>query len=347
MKLLCFGDSNTYGYDPRSCFGGRYPAETRWTDILARATDWEVLNAGQNGREIPHRIPELARMDQLLADCAPLDILTVMLGSNDLLQHPSLTAGAVAERMAGFLRHVLERFPPEAVLLIAPPPMRRGEWVTEDWLLSGSRALAGAYAALAGRLGVCFADAGQWGVELLFDGVHFSPAGHRAFAMGLQAALEAGSGPDIREVSQRSPELICQLTAVWESSVRATHHFLTEDDIQAIAREVPEALAAVPHLAAASLNGTPVGFLGADGQRLEMLFLSPASRGRGLGRRLVEWGVRQYGIREVCVNEQNPQALGFYERLGFCSYKRTELDGQGRPFPLLYLRREDTPCSWD
>lgn len=345
MKLLCFGDSNTYGYDPRSCFGGRYPADARWTDILARATGWEVLNAGQNGREIPRRIPELARMDQLLAAHAPPDILTVMLGSNDLLQYPFPTAETVAERMTGFLRHMLEQFPPERVLLIAPPPMRRGEWVTEERLLNESGALAGAYAALAGRLGVRFADAGQWGVELLFDGVHFSPVGHRTFAMGLQAALEAGSGSDIREVFQRSPALICQLAAVWESSVRATHHFLTEDDIQAIAREVPEALAAVPHLAVAFRNGTPVGFLGADGQRLEMLFLSPASRGRGLGRRLVEWGVRQYGIREVCVNEQNPQALGFYERLGFRPCKRTELDGQGRSFPLLYLRREDTPCS--
>lgn len=346
MKLLCFGDSNTYGYDPRSCFGGRYPAEVRWTDVLAKNMGWEVLNAGQNGREIPRRASELAQANQLLADCAPLDALAVMLGSNDLLQHPALTAEGVAERMAVFLRHVPEQCPPETVLLVAPPPMRRGAWVTEERLLQESAGLAKAYAALAAELGIRFADAGQWDVELLFDGVHFSPAGHRAFANGIQATLEAVPMPDIREVSQRSPELIRQLTAVWESSVRATHHFLTEDDIRAIARDVPEALSAIPQLAVAIADGAPVGFLGADGRRLEMLFLSPASRGRGLGRRLLEWGARQYGIRETCVNEQNPQALGFYERMGFRVCQRTDLDEQGRPFPLLYLRREDAPCSW-
>ncbi|MDO4315856.1 MAG: GNAT family N-acetyltransferase [Oscillospiraceae bacterium] len=346
MKLLCFGDSNTYGYDPRSCFGGRYPAEVRWTDVLAQSTGWEVLNAGQNGREIPRRAGELAQADRLLADCGPMDALAVMLGSNDLLQSPAMTAGTVAERMSAFLRRVLERCPPETVLLAAPPPMRLGTWVTEERLLRESAGLADAYAALAGEMGLRFADAGQWGVELVFDGVHFSPAGHRAFAAGIQAALEAMPAPDIWEVSRRSPELIRQLTAVWERSVRATHRFLTEDDLQAIAREVPEALSAVPRLAVASVGGGPAGFLGADGERLEMLFLSPAVQGRGLGRQLLEWGIRRYGIREVCVNEQNPQALGFYQRMGFRPYQRTELDGQGRPFPLLYLRREDTPCSW-
>lgn len=345
MKLLCFGDSNTYGYDPRSCFGGRYPAEIRWTGLLAQATGWEVLNAGQNGREIPRRAVELAHVDQLLTNCAPLDGLAIMLGSNDLLQQPSMTAAAAAGRMAGFLRHVLERCPPEMVLLIAPPPMRRGEWVTEERLLIESKALAGVYAALAGQLGARFADAGQWDVELLFDGVHFSPAGHQAFARGMQAALGPRPMPDIQEILQRSPELIRRLAGVWESSVRATHHFLTETDIQAIAQEIPEALRSVPHLAAAFISGVPVGFLGVDGQRLEMLFLSPSNRGCGLGRQLAEWGVRQYGIREVCVNEQNPQALGFYQRLGFRPYKRTGLDEQGRPFPLLYLHREDPPCS--
>ena len=53
MRVLCFGDSNTYGYDPRSYFGGRYPAISRWVDLLAAKTGWDVINAGENGREIP------------------------------------------------------------------------------------------------------------------------------------------------------------------------------------------------------------------------------------------------------------------------------------------------------
>lgn len=190
MRLLCFGDSNTYGYDPRSWPGDRYPPEIRWTDTLAHSTGWEVLNAGQNGREIPHRAAELAQMDRLLAGAGPLDLLAVMLGSNDLLQQPHFTASDTARRMEAFLRHLLERCPPPALLLVAPPPMRSGAWVTEERLLTESAGLSASYGALARRLGIGFADAGQWGIELLFDGVHFSEAGHRAFAAGMRTVLE-------------------------------------------------------------------------------------------------------------------------------------------------------------
>lgn len=189
MRLLCFGDSNTYGYDPRSFLGDRYPADIRWTDSLARATGWEVLNAGQNGREIPFRAGAFHQADRFLNSCSPLDVLVVMLGSNDLLQHPSFTAQDTADRMESFLRHLLETHRPESLLLIAPPPMQLGAWVTEERLLTESARLAAVYAVLARQLGIHFADAGQWGVELLFDGVHFSEAGHCAFAKGLQETL--------------------------------------------------------------------------------------------------------------------------------------------------------------
>lgn len=64
-----------------------------------------------------------------------------------------------------------------------------------------------------------------------------------------------------------------------------------------------------------------------------------ADRGSGLGRRLLEYGAEHYDIREVTVNEQNPQAVGFYEHMGFVTYKRTDRDEQGGPYPLLYMRR--------
>lgn len=336
MKLLCFGDSNTYGYDPRSYLGGRYSAEYRWVDLLAQETGWEVLNAGQNGREIPHRSHALLQAEQLIAAYGPVDMLLVMLGDNDLLQGASLSE--VLSRMETFLKRMLSSC--SNLLLVAPPPMKRGAWVTEDCLLNESAQLAAHYQLLARKFGIAFVDAGQWGVELTFDGVHFTEAGHLAFAKGLCAALKATS---IRQIHVRSPSLLKQLTALWEASVRATHPFLTEDDIQEIARRVPQALESVPHLAVLERLGTPVGFLGVDGERLEMLFLSPSVTGHGFGRQLLTWGIRQHGIREVCVNEQNPQARGFYEHLGFRLYKYTELDEQGRPFPLLYLRLEDSP----
>lgn len=184
-KLLCYGDSNTYGCDPRSRLGGRYPEDVRWTGLLGAAC--AVTEAGQNGREIPRRESELDVFRRLLARSAP-DVLVVMLGSNDLLQTPGFTAADTSQRMERFLTPLVQAGQP--TLLVAPPPMIPGAWVTESRLTEQSALLADCYQALARRLGIGFADAGAWGVELLFDGVHFSPAGHRAFAAGILKSLE-------------------------------------------------------------------------------------------------------------------------------------------------------------
>ena len=143
----------------------------------------------------------------------------------------------------------------------------------------------------------------------------------------------------ICEVQERTPQMMAQLLSVWEDSVRATHAFLSESEIQRIKGYVPQALGRVEHLLIIELQpGCPVGFLGVNGTRLEMLFLSPAARGKGLGRQLVQGGIARYGIKEVTVNEQNPQAVGFYEHLGFTTYKRTDRDEEGGPYPLLYMK---------
>lgn len=187
-RIVCIGDSNTYGYDPRDIFGGRYPAERRWTGLLERA-GWEVWNAGQNGREIPNRDRAIQALLRELERAGTPDRVTVMLGSNDLLQGFDRSAEDVTERMEYFLRRLLPRFPAAHILLIAPPPMAPGAWVGAPRLLLESARLAPCYAALAEKLGVAFADAGAWGVELRFDGVHFSEAGHAAFAEGLLRRL--------------------------------------------------------------------------------------------------------------------------------------------------------------
>lgn len=187
-RIVCIGDSNTYGFDPRDIFGGRYPAERRWTGLLGRA-GWEVRNAGQNGREIPDRDRAIeALLREAERDGAP-EWVTVMLGSNDLLQGYERSAEDVTARMERFLRRLQLRFPAARILLIAPPPMEPGAWVGERRLVRESARLGPCYAELAERLGVRFADAGAWGVELSYDGVHFSEAGHAAFAAGLLRRL--------------------------------------------------------------------------------------------------------------------------------------------------------------
>ena len=176
MNVICFGDSNTYGYDPRSYFGGRYDADSRWVDILAAETGWEVCNMGQNGREIPSATPDLP---------ADTDLLIVMLGTNDLLQGRS--PEQTAERLERFLTSI--SLDQSKILLIAPPPMSLGEWVSSPQLIDDSHAFARLCQALAERMGIRFADAGKWDIPLAYDGVHFTEQGHKAFAAGLLEEL--------------------------------------------------------------------------------------------------------------------------------------------------------------
>ena len=129
-----------------------------------------------------------------------------------------------------------------------------------------------------------------------------------------------------------------ELTEVWGRSVRATHGFLTEAEIRWIRGYVPHALAEVPYLVAAEEKGRYPVFLGASEGMLRMLFLAPEERGKGIGRQLLELGILKYGVRELTVNEQNPNAVEFYTRMGFVPYKRTETDEEGGPSPFRYMR---------
>ncbi len=142
------------------------------------------------------------------------------------------------------------------------------------------------------------------------------------------------------EIKKRNPELLEKLLLVWESSVRATHLFLSNDEINKIKRYVPQALNNIPILLVAEdENGNPVGFMGIAEQMLEMLFVSNDNRGQGIGKQLLQYAIENYSVNKLAVNEQNPLAKGFYEHMGFTVYKRTELDEQGNPYPLLYMKR--------
>ena len=142
----------------------------------------------------------------------------------------------------------------------------------------------------------------------------------------------------IIEITDRTPDLIERLLAVWQSSVRATHLFLSDDEIKNIKEYVPQALDGIAHLIIAEDEmGHPVAFMGSEDGTLEMLFISPEERGKGLEKRLIQYGVENYGVKRLAVNEQNPQAKGFYEHMGFRVYKRTDHDEQGNPYPLLYM----------
>ena len=177
MNVICFGDSNTYGYDPCSYLGGRYDPDSRWVDILAEETSWTVRNLGENGREIPASPPDFP---------ADTDLLIVMLGTNDLLQGRS--PEQAADRLERFLFSLsLDR---SKIQLIAPPPVKRGAWVPDQQLIDDSHAFVQLCQTLAEQLGIRFADAGKWNIPLAYDGVHFTEQGHRTFAAGLLEVLK-------------------------------------------------------------------------------------------------------------------------------------------------------------
>ena len=138
------------------------------------------------------------------------------------------------------------------------------------------------------------------------------------------------------------PDELEALAILWERSVRATHDFLTADDIEALRPDVHQALAGegLELWVLADAGDAPVGFMGLAGDDIAALFLDPACRGRGGGRRLVEHAqALRGGDLTVDVNEQNAAAVRFYEAVGFVVAGRSPVDDAGRPFPLLHMRR--------
>lgn len=127
---------------------------------------------------------------------------------------------------------------------------------------------------------------------------------------------------------------------VWEASVRATHHFVSEEDIRFFRPLVQDALPQIAGLACLRDSGGQVaGFIAVTNTKVEMLFIHPSWRGQGGGRRLLHYAVTTLSATTLDVNEQNNQAVGFYLRMGFEVVGRSALDDTGKPYPLLHLRR--------
>lgn len=143
-------------------------------------------------------------------------------------------------------------------------------------------------------------------------------------------------------------DMTAQIHNLWLQSVRATHHFLTEQDISDISRDVQSAFNVVSlfGILQAEDTGSPsstegktlAAFMGISGRSIEMLFVHPRFFRRGYGKALVDYALAEHAVHYVDVNEQNPEAAAFYARMGFVPIGRDALDAQGRPFPILHLR---------
>jgi putative acetyltransferase len=129
-----------------------------------------------------------------------------------------------------------------------------------------------------------------------------------------------------------------EITRVWEDSVRATHDFLPDGYIALLKNLLlNQYLDAVNLICLRDSNLKITGFAGATVGKLEMLFIAPEYRGMGFGKRLLDYAIEHFDIHELDVNEQNPQALGFYIKQGFEVVGRSKVDGLGRPYPMLRM----------
>lgn len=143
----------------------------------------------------------------------------------------------------------------------------------------------------------------------------------------------------ITALHERPQNIINELGEVWKKSVASTHHFLTQEDTEKLYPLVLDALKNVPFLLAAkNEQGRLLGFMGIEEDKIEMLFIHPLAQKQGLGREFVEHAIKAYRIQFVDVNEQNPDALAFYQKMGFHQFDRSEYDDLGNHFPLLHLK---------
>lgn len=179
-KLIFFGDSNTYGYDPRVFLGGRYPEDLIWTSIVqdALADEFEVINEGQNGRTLPSNNSFIFK--KLVADTAPDDYMVMMLGTNDILLVATPDAAAPVQAIEQNLAYIDANCKGHFILIAPPyisdiyPDLREYH---DCCVEMNSRFLE-----IAEHYNIPAFDASTWNVPMGSDGVHFSVEGHRIFA---------------------------------------------------------------------------------------------------------------------------------------------------------------------
>lgn len=192
-RMVCFGDSNTFGYDAGSRLGRRLEKRERWPEVFAELTGWDLVNEGMNGREIPAGW-FLERFDKILEEDAPFDVLAVMLGTNDILNSFRPDASEAGRNMEAFLLHALNHPQIQKVgskiLLIAPPGTDIGRYGEEEEVFDREvKALGPVYRQIAEKLSLQFADASGWDIPLAHDGVHITGEGQKLFAGKLFESL--------------------------------------------------------------------------------------------------------------------------------------------------------------
>ncbi|MCX5468609.1 acetyltransferase [Acinetobacter nematophilus] len=139
------------------------------------------------------------------------------------------------------------------------------------------------------------------------------------------------------KIRMSRPDESSQVVAIWQSSVDATHHFLSAQDRHDIEKEVIDFFSETPVWLAVDSNDHALGFMFLHDGHMEALFIDAKARGQGVGKLLLSHALKVFPHLSIDVNEQNQQAIGFYQYMGCQITGRSERDGQGREYPLLHL----------
>ncbi len=186
-KLFCYGDSNTFGWDPTDPLGARY--DRPWVAVLQELSGIECLNKGRPGRRLPESRSEFDTLSRVVAQSGA-DALLILLGTNNRFLAPTDEPETAAAKMDTLLAFLRSEFPAMALYLIGLPPMRLPGSDCEGWV----REVNGLYEALARKYALPFFDPTPLDLPLCFDGLHLTEEGHRRLAEGLwqSGILETG-----------------------------------------------------------------------------------------------------------------------------------------------------------
>lgn len=192
MHIFIYGDSNTFGYDPRDWRTGRFPQEKIWTSVMGSLLpEAEISVDGMNGRELPQGSWDYGYIEAVIRKRKPIDMVIMMLGTNDVMNDPGITEEELLERVTtsiDFLRRTAEACGGTDVktLIMAPPPIDIPELPFECPIIERFPKL---YAEAADKTGSLFFDAYSLKPGLLYDGAHLSEDGHRKLGEAMAAFL--------------------------------------------------------------------------------------------------------------------------------------------------------------
>jgi lysophospholipase L1-like esterase/GNAT superfamily N-acetyltransferase len=326
IKIIAIGDSITYGYP--------YDPEKSWVALAAEKLNLNLLNKGINGDTTDGM---LHRFNKDVLHYKPSHVI-ILGGTNDAYHDTGV------DRVVHNIEAMTELAFKNNITPFIGRPIPCNEAFIEvtlgiyrdrikEFALNNDLGLIDFHEALIDESGFKIKP------ELHYDGLHPSIPGYQKMADTAIAFLRKSFAiNNIERISKPSKSDYLTLIDLWEDSVRATHHFITEKDIHFYKPLIlNQYFDAVDLFCYKDETGKIIGFMGIVDDKLEMLFIHPDKKGMGIGKNLLNYAIVHHHINKVDVNEQNNQAVDFYKHMGFVIKIRSDLDGCGKNYPILSM----------